>query len=389
MEDASVLFSALPDAPDFAWRWQTLEGFFALKTLFDGMARTHQHSAWHGEDDVWTHTRMVCESLAGMADFRALPASSRRALALAALLHDTGKIACSRLEDGVITAPRHGPAGAQLSRKLLWTEFGLSGTPEKQRFREAVCLLIRWHTLPLHLYEREGAADFARKIAAAGLCAPLFSLRALCLLGEADVRGRLAGDTREQLDAVALSRETAAEAGCLEGPYPFRSARTARALFSGGSVWPDQELFDDTWGEVILMCALPGTGKDTWIRTHRPDLPVVSLDSLRRSAGIRAEDDQGTIVQQAKEQARAFLRRREPFVWNATCLTPQRARLVSLFEDYGARVRIVYLEAPWEENLSRNASRPFSVPESVIGRMLDTLEPPLPPEAQAVEWLCV
>lgn len=389
MENSAALFAALPHAPDFAYDWWALEDFACLKTLFDGMARTHQHLAWHGEDDVWTHTRMVCQALAGLPGFRALPRESARALALAALLHDIGKISCTRLEDGVLTSPRHGPVGAQEARTLLWTEFNLCGTPEAQQFREAVCMLIRYHTLPLHLFEKKNAADSARKTAAGGLAAPLFSLEALCLLGEADVLGRISSDTREKLDAVALSREAAEEGGCLAGPYPFRSARTARALFAGGSVWPDQELFDDSWGEVILMCGLPGTGKDTWIQKNHPDLPTVCLDDLRRRAGIGPEDEQGRIVQQAKEQAREYLRQKQPFVWNATCLTPQRGQLVSLFEQYGARVRIVYLETPWEENLRRNTARPNSVPESVLGRMLTKLEPPLPPEAQTVEWQCV
>ena len=389
MENITSLFAALPHAPDFAYDWQALCGFPCLKTLFDGMARTHQHLPWHGEDDVWTHTRMVCEALAGLPAFRALPEKAARAPALAALLHDIGKISCTRLEDGVLTSPRHGPAGAQEARTLLWTEFGLCGTPEAQQFREAVCMLIRYHTLPLHLYEKKNAADSARKTAAGGLMAPLFSLEQLCLLGEADVLGRIAGDTREKLDAVALTREAALEAHCLTGPYPFRSARTARALFAGGSVWPDQELFDDSWGEAILMCGLPGTGKDTWLRAHHPDVPAVSLDDLRRSAGVSPEDDQGRVVQQAKAQAREFLRQKQPFIWNATCLTPQRSQLISLFEQYGARVRVVYLETSWEENLRRNAARPHQVPESVLGRMLRKLEPPLPPEAQTVEWLCV
>ena len=42
-------------------------------------------------------------------------------------------------------------------------------------------------------------------------------------------------------------------------------------------MWKAQELYDDTWGEVILMCGLPGTGKDHWIRSHCPSLPTVWL----------------------------------------------------------------------------------------------------------------
>lgn len=49
---------------------------------------------------------------------------------------------------------------------------------------------------------------------------------------------------------------------------------------------------------------------------------------------------------------------------------------ISLFEDYGAAVRIVYRETGWEENLRRNADRTDSVPESAVEDMLGKLIPP-------------
>lgn len=175
----------------------------------------------------------------------------------------------------------------------------------------------------------------------------------------------------------------------MDGPYPFRSAHTQRVLLRGGSVWRDQALYDDTWGEVILMCGLPGTGKDAWIRAHHPDLPVVSLDDLRQELETEPTDNQGRVVQAARERAKALLREKRPFVWNATSLTSLRAQQIDLFEQYHARVRVVYLETAWEENLRRNGSRPDAVPEDVIDRMLARLEPPERFEAQAVEWICV
>ena len=154
-------------------------------------------------------------------------------------------------------------------------------------------------------------------------------------------------------------------------------------------MWKDEDLYDDTWGEVILMCGLPGTGKDTWIRENHPGLPTVSLDDLRRESGVKPGDNQGRVVQAAKERAKAYLRAKQPFVWNATCLTPLRAQQIELFERYGARVRIVYLETNWAKNLRRNAGRTDAVPEDIIDRMLEKLEPPGQAEAQAVEWICL
>ena len=161
------------------------------------------------------------------------------------------------------------------------------------------------------------------------------------------------------------------------------------ALFKGGSVWRDQALFDDSWGEVILMCGLPGTGKDAWIRAKCPGLPVVSLDDVRLELDVTPTQSQGQVVHAARERARALLRQRQPFVWNATSLTARRGQQVALFEQYHARVRIVFLETEWRENLRRNADRPDAVPEGTLFGMLERLEPPERWEAQSVEWHCV
>ena len=100
--------------------------------------------------------------------------------------------------------------------------------------------------------------------------------------------------------------------------------------------------------------------------------------------------NQGPVANIAKEQAKEHLRQHRPFVWNATNLTrTMRRQLVGLFESYGAAVSIVYLETPWPTLLSRNADRPYAVPEAVIATMLSKLEPPRPYEATRVTWLAV
>lgn len=383
------LLSCLPGEPDFSWDWERLQRSI-LAPLFEKMAQTQQHLQWHGEGDVWTHTRMVCESLAQMSDFRELNPRRQRELALAALLHDAGKIRCTREENGILVSPGHGAAGAQDVRRLLWQEFELSGDPEVQRFRETVCLLIRYHTAPLHLLDNSNPYLRARKIAANGELVPDFTLKMLCLLAEADVYGRICDDRQEQLDRIQLGVELAKEAGCLDGPYPFPSAHTRHAYLSGKNVWPEQALYDDTWGEVILMCGLPGTGKDTWIGKNHPELPVVCMDDIRRQIGIKPTDNQGQVVQAAREQARVYLRAKQPFIWNATGITAMlREKQIRLFEEYHASVRVIYLETPWQENLRRNADRRYAVPESAVNRMLENLTPPETAEARHVEWICV
>ncbi|MBE9553920.1 MAG: ATP-binding protein [Proteobacteria bacterium] len=79
---------------------------------------------------------------------------------------------------------------------------------------------------------------------------------------------------------------------------------------------------------------------------------------------------------------------RKFFVWNATNLSRRiRGGLVDLFVDYGARVRIVYLEVPPAEQRRRNATRRDPVPEAAFERMLNSWEPPKINEAHRVDWI--
>lgn len=118
--------------------------------------------------------------------------------------------------------------------------------------------------------------------------------------------------------------------------------------------------------------------------------PVISLDGIRRELKIKPTDAQGTVIQQARERAKQFLRKKESFIWNATNLTRDiRQRQVSLFEQYGARVKIIYLETDECTRIQRNSSREDSVPEDVAQKLLSKTEPPDAIEAQIVEWHCV
>lgn len=389
MDSFEEIVRGIPALPGGSMDWSRLQGS-ALQPFFEEMAHTPQDPVFHGEGDVWTHTRLVCETLAAMDALRALPERQRTALFLAALLHDVGKPRTARMEEGRWSTPHHAGTGAKIAREFLWRCCGLCGTPERQALRETVCGLIQHHMVPGHVLEREDGPRQLRKIASEGLTVPGFSVELLCLLAEADARGRVAPDLPELVERVGLCAALAEEMGCLTGTGGYATPFVRRACLSGRNVRPDQPLYDDTWGEVLLLCGLPGTGKDTWIRSHCPELPVISLDELRKQMHIGHRGSQAAVVREAGEQAAALLRERRPFVWNATSLTRElRRRRVSLFEGYRARVRIVYLETDWETQRARNRNRAAVVPEPVLERMLSSLEPPMPWEAQTVEWICV
>lgn len=389
MGEKDTILRLTPEPPDRSVSWDALRrtGPGVLLSQMEGVP---QDPVYHGEGDVLAHTQMVCEALVGLEQFRRLDERKRQEVFLAALLHDAGKIRCTRQEDGRWISPRHGAAGAAMARELLWLDCGWCGQPDWQALRETVCTLIRYHTLPLHAaYEADGARRLL-KAAADGALLPDFSIELLCLLAKADILGRSCGDQMELLEAVELCEVMAEEYGCLTGPGTFPSRHTAFSFFSGKLELPDYELYDAAWGEVILVCGLPGTGKDTWIASHCRDLPVVSLDAVRAELGISPAEPQKKVVDAARTRAKTLLREKRPFVWNATNVSADLRRgLVELFTDYHASVRIVYLETEWEEERRRNADRAAVVPEQAILRMLSKLTPPEGFEAHRVEWYCI
>ena len=104
---------------------------------------------------------------------------------------------------------------------------------------------------------------------------------------------------------------------------------------------------------------------------------MVALDAIRDVLGIDATDNQGEVIQMAREQCRTHLRAGRSFAFNATNITRQiRQRWIELFADYAARVEIVYLEPPLATVLAQNRRRANPVPEKVILHLVETLEPP-------------
>jgi predicted kinase len=290
---------------------------------------------------------------------------------LAALLHDIGKISCTRVEDGVIVSPHHSSAGAAMARDFMWRVLGACGDEKLQSFRETVCALIRYHSFPPRAAERDDAERYFQRIACLGELAEGFNIRKLCLLEKADVLGRISENNNEWLEKVEYCLMMAEDFECADAPFAFASDAAKRAYFKGKTSWKQDEIYDTAWGEITLMAGLPGTGKDTWIKQNLPDIPMISLDVCREKLGIAPGENQGAVVAAAREEARGYLRKKQPFVWNATnILEVHRSAQISLFEDYGASVRTVFLETKWQEELRRNSERRARVPEKAIENML-------------------
>ena len=60
---------------------------------------------------------------------------------------------------------------------------------------------------------------------------------------------------------------------------------------------------------------------------------------------------------------------------------------IDLFEKYGAKVKLIFMETSWEEEMARNESRVAEVPSFVIEKMLTKLEIPEAHECECVVWV--
>ena len=383
--DLEIIRKCVPK-PEGRITWEELEQT-SLGSVFGMMAKTDQNREFHAEGDVYTHTRMVTEELVSDREYAELDEWGRTVLFLAALLHDIGKIRCTRLIDGKLASPNHAKKGAVRCREFLFRELGLAGDPDLRSLRESVCALIKYHSFPPYAMKETNPEYKTLKIASVGELAPEFSLRRLCLLERADARGRVGLSTDDYLERIEYCRLFAEDIGVLDAPYTFSSDHTKRAYFQRKTEWKDDALYNDSFGEVILMSGLAGTGKDTWIKKNYPDLPMISLDDIRAEFGISPIGNQSEVARIAHERARRFLREKQPFVFNATSVTADIRNLqISLFEQYGASVKTVFLETDWNEGLRRNEGRERVVPTASIEKMLSKLEIPERFESERVIW---
>lgn len=363
-----------PRPPTWVVDW---DGLNTEYTWLERLRGCPQDPEFHGEGDVWTHTRLVCEAMAAMPAWRTLPQATRSVLFAAAMLHDVGKPDCTKTgTDGRLTSPGHALRGSILARRILW------GREVPFAVREQVTALVRNHMRPFYLIDRPDPRRLVAEISQTARCDHL------AILAEADARGRIAPDQQRLLDNVALFAECCRDHACFDGPLPFASDHTRFLFFQGANRDPEYAVHEDFRAEVVLTSGLPGSGKDHWVRENLADWPVISLDALRAQMDVSPAESQGAVVNRARELAREHLRRGESFVWNATNVSRVlRRQCIELFADYRARVRIVYLEVPERELYRQNRQRRAVVPEAVIEGMLDRWEVPDLTEAHRVDWV--
>ena len=356
--------------------WGALETW--LPEIID-MRGVVQDPIHHAEGDVATHTQLVLASLTALPEYALLPPDKQEWLWTAALFHDIEKRSTTVVEpDGRITSAGHARRGESTTRELLYRTI-----PTPFAIREQISKLVRYHGLPLWIFDKP---DPLKALLQAS---QEVDLQLLTMLATADVLGRVCADQADMLYRMQLFGEYARDNQCWDQPRPFASGLSRFEYFNKTDRSPDYDAFDETVCEVVMLAGLPGTGKDTYLARHMPDWPVISLDNFRRKLRIDPTDRQGTgyVVQLAKEEAKAKLRSRTPFVWNATNLTRQlRQQLIDLFASYRARIKLIYLEVPYPQLVQQNRNREYAVPDDALHRLINRVEIPARWEAHEVVY---
>ncbi len=275
-------------------RWSALRQRFSW---VEEMHHTPQDPEHHGEGDVGVHTEMVLNALITLPEFQQLPAQQQEVLWAAALLHDVEKRSTTVQENGRIQSPGHARRGELTARQILWRDI-----PTPFVLREQIVALVRLHGLPLWLLERP---EPERLLLTAAM---RIDTRLLALLARADLLGRQSPDQQSMLERIDLFELFCHEQQCWGKMRPFVSDSARWHYLTHEQSSPDFVPWEAEPFEVILLCGLPGMGKDRYISEQCQGMDVISLDDMRRRINASPDDKTATgrIVQQAKEEARVF-----------------------------------------------------------------------------------
>lgn len=362
-------------SPDWAILLETIPGLAALELA-------PQDPVYHSEGNVLIHTRMVVEAIVNSSAYQSATADERFILFFACLLHDIAKPSTTVIEadTGKIRQPGHSARGAIDARLMLWQ----AGVPFQTR--ETICRIIAVHQLPFFALagDRDGTSP-EHMVHRLSWDLPVWML---CAVASADMEGRGFSEKRGVLDDIEVFRLLAEEEGCLHAPKAFPNTYTRIAYFRGARIAPGYDLYRPFEGsKVVVMSGMPASGKNTWVASHHPSLPVVSFDDARDELGLAHGKNEGKVAHAAIDKAKHLLRNREDFVWNATHLSRQmRKKTLDLLYSYGAQVTVCYIEQPEQEIFRRNSLRDTSLRNRDIARMLLKWEVPTPSEACFVDY---
>jgi predicted kinase len=348
---------------------------------FRDMKDTPQDKIWHAEGDVQIHTKMVVNTLLNLEAFKSLSEQYKHIMVTAALMHDIEKRSTTTEEERngrlCIVAPRHAQKGERTARKLLYQVYECPFN-----IREKICALVRYHGVPLWGHNREG---YEKNVISASLKVQTYLIG---MIAKADVLGRNCPDQESLLDDIEYFNLICQDLGVKYLKHEFKN-NASRYYYLNNGGYKDIDMFDESNFTVVMLAGIAGAGKDTLIKNKYSELPMISLDGIRREMDIKPTDKKGNgkVYQEAKERCKELMRINEDFVFNATNISrDMRGKWINLFHEYNGSVIIEYIEVPYDELIKRNSTRLYRLPEKVIHKMINNLEIPFYDEAWDVNY---
>ncbi len=153
--------------------------------LINDLKKAEQSPKHHPEGNVWNHTMLVVDEAAKVKD----TSGDAKVFMWAALLHDIGKPATTKVRNGRITSYDHDVVGADLARKFL-QEFS-----NDESFVQKVAQLVRWHMQILFVINNLPFADIKSM-------KKKTDINEVALLGFCDRMGRLNVNRQEEEENI-------------------------------------------------------------------------------------------------------------------------------------------------------------------------------------------
>lgn len=124
--------------------------------------------------------------------------------------------------------------------------------------------------------------------------------------------------------------------------------------------------------ECVILIGLPGAGKTTFVRTHYPAHVHVSKDSFPPGARNK-QARQDAMVRTALGAGQSVI------IDNTNVTVADRAAIIAIAREFGARIVGVFIEASVREAIARNETRQgrARVPKVAIFTAAKRLVPPV------------
>jgi putative nucleotidyltransferase with HDIG domain len=192
--ESCIMLDTVPSA-----RLNELEGKGLFQkppfTILAEQKKTQQSPTYHPEGSVWNHTLLVVNEAAKRKE----NSSDERAFMWAALLHDIGKPAATKIRGEKVTAYDHDKLGEGLARVFL-AEYTAD-----MDFIDRVSRLVRYHMHIFYVTKKLPFQDVQ------GLIRNV-NINDIALLGYCDRLGRTGADIEEEKKNAALFLEKLGEA---------------------------------------------------------------------------------------------------------------------------------------------------------------------------------